>query len=297
MTFPFAKSVFVAAVSAVTLSLSSMAVQAGETMRLAVTDLVGLEQLQREFGAFKTVLEEATGYQVDFFPVSSRTAAVEALRSEKIDFVLTGPAEYVVFAKKSEAKPVVGFSRPDYFSAVIALADSPYTSIESLKGEKVAFGDIGSTSNHLAPMQVVADNGLDPRNDLQPMHVARNVAWKALKRGDVAAVGMNYGKFLGQRAKETELEPGAFRVIGRGPDLPNDVLLVAPHVDAKMIETVKAAFVEKSDALIEAILVGEDNEKYTGMKFLPNIQDSDYDYVRAMYATIGYPEYAEFVGN
>ena len=33
------------------------------------------------------------------------------------------------------------------------------------------------------------------------------------------------------------------------------------------------------------------------MMFLPTVKDSDYNYVRAMYRTIGYPEYAEFVGN
>ena len=33
------------------------------------------------------------------------------------------------------------------------------------------------------------------------------------------------------------------------------------------------------------------------MRFRTNVQDSDYDYVRSMYATIGYPEYAEFVGE
>ena len=33
------------------------------------------------------------------------------------------------------------------------------------------------------------------------------------------------------------------------------------------------------------------------MAFLPEIEDKDYDYVRSMYATIGQPEHAEFVGD
>ena len=40
-----------------------------------------------------------------------------------------------------------------------------------------------------------------------------------------------------------------------------------------------------------------ENRKYEGMQFLTNVQDSDYDYVRSAYATIGYPQYNEFVGN
>lgn len=85
---------------------------AGEKIRLAVTDLEGMEELQREFGAFRDELNKQTGYDFEFFPVNNRTAAVEALKSKRVDFVLTGPAEYVIFKKRVKAKPVVGFSCP-----------------------------------------------------------------------------------------------------------------------------------------------------------------------------------------
>lgn len=283
--------------AAAALSMASGLAMAAEPLRLAVTDLEGLENLQREFGAFKEVLEKTTGYPFKFYPVASRTAAAEALRSEKVEFVLTGPAEYVVIRKKTEARAIVGFGRPDYFSGIVVLADSGINTVADLKGKKVAFGDVGSTSNHLAPMQVLADYGIDPRASLQAMHVHRNVAWEGLKRGDVAAAGMNYGYILKFRAGEKSLEPGAFKVIARGPDLPNDVLMAGKHVDAKVVETVRKAFVDHSKDLVAAILTGEDNQKYKGMKFLPDVKDSDYDYVRSMYRTIGFPQFADFVGN
>ncbi|TJX07567.1 MAG: phosphonate-binding protein, partial [Mesorhizobium sp.] len=44
-----------------------------EPVKFAVTDMEGLEALQQEFGAFQTALEEATGLDVELFPVSSRT--------------------------------------------------------------------------------------------------------------------------------------------------------------------------------------------------------------------------------
>lgn len=270
-------------------------------IKLAVTDLVGLEELQREFGAFKSELEKATGHNIEFLPVTNRTAAVEALRFKKVDFVLTGPAEYVVMNKRSDAKIVAGFSRPDYFAVLISLASGPYTSVEQLKGEKVAMGSVGSTSKHLGPIQAIADNGLDVQKDVEIIHTKLPIAWESLKKGDVAAIGMNHLNFLKLRKQEMEkdggLQPGAFRVIARGPDLPNDVLMVGPHVDAKIVETVRNAFVNNSDALIQAILQGEDNKKYKGMAFLTGIQDKDYDYVRAMYRTAGYPEYSDFIGN
>jgi phosphonate transport system substrate-binding protein len=268
-----------------------------DPVRLAITDLAGLERLQAEFGKFKEVLTEATGLEYEFYPVTSRTSAVEALAAEKVDFVLTGPAEYVVMRKRTDAQPVVGFSRPDYFSAIVVLADSGIDSVMDLKGKTIALGDIGSTSNHLAPMQVLADYGLKPTDDLKVLHVSANVAWESLKKGEVDAIGMNHGRFVSIRGKETGMEPGAFRVIGRGPDLPNDILMAGTHVDPQTVEKIREAFTSHNKQLVEAIMVGEDNQKYLGMKFLPQITDAEYDYVRSMYATIGQPEYADFVGN
>lgn len=282
---------------AIMLCGSVFTAQAAEKVRMAVTDIAGLEMLQAEFGKFREVLSEATGYDIEFYPVTSRTAAVEALRAKKIDFVLTGPAEYVVINKLTNAYPVVGFSRPDYFSAVVVMADSGITHPKDLKGKKVAVGDIGSTSNHLAPSQVMADYGLDPMSDVQLSHISRNVAWEALKRGDIAAIGINYGKFLGLREREQNLEPGAFRVIARGPDLPNDLLMAASYVDKDMVENIRKAFTTHKKALVDAILVGDDNQKYLGMKFIPDVKDADYDYVRSMYKTIGQAEFAAFVGE
>lgn len=272
-----------------------LTVSAKKSLKLAVTDIEGLESLQREFGQFKSVLSKNLDMDVEFFPVPNRTAAVEAVRSKNVDFVLTGPAEYVVFKKLTNSEPVVGFSRPDYFCSIVVLADSGLNSVNDLKGKKIAIGSVGSTSKHLAPMQILADNGLDPLNDVKPFHTSVGLGWQGLKRGDVAAWGMTTDKFMKLRAKDKEFEPGAFKVIARGPDLPNDVLLAAQHVDKKVIEKVKKVFTQESDALVKAILTGEDNKKYSGMKFLPAVKDSDYNYVRSMYRTIGYPKFASFI--
>jgi phosphonate transport system substrate-binding protein len=267
-----------------------------QELRFAVTDIVGLEELQTEYGAFQRVLSEVSGVELRFFPVSNRTAAVESLKAQKIDLVLTGPAEYVIFRSRTNAYPVAGFSRPDYFSGLIAMTDRGIDSVKELKGKKVAFGDVGSTSKHLAPMQLLKDAGVDPLKYIQAQHVSTNIGWEALKRGDVAAFGMTYSNYLSLRDKDKQ-EPGAFRVIARGPDLPHDPLVAAAHVDKKVIDKLKAAFQSHSRELIAAILNGKDTQKYKGMKFITRIDDRDYDVVRSMYLTIGHKQFATFVGG
>lgn len=291
----FARRPFLALAAATWLGTATVA--AAEPVRMAVTDIEGLEALLVEFGPFRDTLQEITGAEIELFPVNSRTIAAEALNAEQVDFVLTGPAEYVVMRQLTNAEPVVAFTRPDYFSAIIVMADSPYQRPQDLEGERVAFGDVGSTSNHLAPAQLLADYGVMYGQDFEAFHTSRAIGHESMKQGEVAALGTNYRSWLRIRDQE-ELPPGAFRVLVRGGDLPNDVLVVGDHVDAALVKQWRDTFTEHSDTLIDAILSGgEENQKYVGMQFLPGVTDEDYNYVRSMYATIGYPQFSEFVGD
>jgi phosphonate transport system substrate-binding protein len=286
----------IAALSLASFFLSSARDGLSDELRFAVTDIVGLEELQTEYGGFQKALSAVTGIELRFFPVNNRTAAVEAMKSKRIDVVLTGPAEYIIFRSRTNAYPIVGFSRPDYFSALVTMANNGINTVKDLKGKKVAFGDVGSTTKHLGPMQLLKDGGVDPLKDIQAQHVSTKIGWEALKRGDVAAFGMTYGNYLSLREKDN-LEPGAYRVIARGADMPNDPMVAAPHVDKQAIEKLKSAFQNHSQELVKAILTGKDTQKYRGMKFITRIDDRDYNVVRSMYSTIGHKQFAQFLGD
>jgi phosphonate transport system substrate-binding protein len=146
-------------------------------------------------------------------------------------------------------------------------------------------------------MQLLKDAGLDPVKDVERVHTSIKLGWEALKRGDVAAFATTNDKYLSLREKEKELPPGAFKVIARGRDLPNDILVVRPGVDDATIAKLRDALTANSDALVAAILKGEDNQKFRGMKFLLSVRDSDYDYIREMYRTAGYPQFSKFPGE
>lgn len=291
------KKLFAAAALLACALITPLSAQA-DSIKLAVTDLVGMEELQREFGPFKTELERATGMSIEFLPVTNRTAGLEALRFKKVDFVLAGPAEYVVMHKRADARVVSGLYRPNYYSQVVVRADGPYFSLGDLKGKRVGLGPVGSTSRHLGPIQLFAEAGLDPLEDVQITHTNIRVAWEALKKGDLDAVGLGRSDLEGFLAKEPEGEQNAYRVIERGGDLPNDLLMAGAHVSPEVVEKLRRAFADNSDALIASILQGADHVKrYKGMRFLTQIGDKDYNVVRNMYRTAGYPEYAEFIGE
>lgn len=275
-------------------AFSATAAVAQETIRFAVTDIDGMEAVQREMGPFKDAFEKASGLTVEFFPVSGRTVAVEAMAAEQVDFVLTGPAEYVVFNARLDAQPVVTWNRPDYYSNVVVLDSSAYKTTDDLKGTTISFGEIGSTSQHLSPAAILSEAGLVYAQDYEPVFLKRNIAMEALIKGDIAAIGMNRTHI----DQITEAFPDQkLRVLVKGDELPNDVLLASAKVPANVVDAVRKTFADHGDELIAAITQTEENEKYVGGSFNATVSDADYDNVRKMFEAVGVTEFTEFVGE
>lgn len=261
-------------------------------LRLAVTDLQGLEQLQREFGALEEALEGVAGVDIELFAVNDRVAAAAALQSDRVDLVFTGPAEYVVMQARTQATPVVAIKRQGYTPCFWTEEGSPIRTLQDLRGQKIAMSDIGSTSGHLAPSQMLLQAGLDPEEDVEIVF-AGDAVQPALERGDVAAVGVgcqDYEQYL-----ESEEERSEFPVIAEGPELPPDVIVARDGVSPETIERVRAGFQANWPALREAMLEGEDNAKYRDAELIAVPTDETYDPVREMYRAIGVDDFTEFV--
>ncbi len=267
---------------------------AQDAIRFAVTDIDGMEALQREIGPFKEAFEVASGLKVEFFPVSGRTVAVEAMAADQVDFVLTGPAEYVVFNARLDAQPVVTWARPDYYATVVVLDGSPVQSPADLKGQKISFGEIGSTSQHLGPVDLLAKAGLTYAVDYEPVFLNRNVAVEALIKGEIAAVGLNRTHIDSITEKFPDQK---FRVLVKGEQLPDDILLASAKVSPDVVEAVRKTFADHGEKILAALTSTEENAKYIGGKFNPTVTNADYDVVRKMFENIGITEFTEFVGE
>ncbi len=208
-----------------------------DTVKFGVTDITGLESLQTEYGDFVAVLEEITGDKVKFFPVNSRTAAVEAIANGHVDYILTGPAEYIVFRARAKAVPVVAWQRLDYFTQLVVTNESSVKTLADMKGRTIAFGEVGSTSTHLGPAQLLASIGLMPNKDYKALNIHRGVSIEALLQGNVDAIAVGSSHLVNIRGKFPD---AGLRVAARGPDLPNDVLVAGAHVPAAEVAKTRA---------------------------------------------------------
>ena len=286
----------VSALISAIVAFSFFSTASAKDYKIAVTDIQGMDALISEWGPFKVALEKATGHSFEFFPVTSQTATAEALRSEKLDFAITGPAEYVAINKLTNAKAMIGLARPDYYCGIVVKNSDGINRVNDLKGKAVSFANPGSTSGHFCPMQVLMDHGLDPMKDIKVVHTKKNLQHTGLVRGDTQAIGVKISSWIKyDRSKEANGN-GDYKVLARSGDLPYDMIMGAGHLTQTEIDEVKGAIVANEALMVAGILAGLDdkgelaNDKYEGTRLLP-VNDSDYDIVRDMYITAGLPEF------
>ncbi|AFZ59090.1 phosphate/phosphite/phosphonate ABC transporter substrate-binding protein [Anabaena cylindrica FACHB-243] len=261
-----------------------LAVTAPKKLRFAVTDVTGLEDLQRDFGAFRTALSEVLGIPIEFFPVDNPTAAAPALLSGEVDIVFAGPSEYLVLNARAKAIPVVAIKRINYHSIILVRANSPIKSVSQLKGKTIAMRSIGSTSGHLSPMKLLIDAGLDPNTDFKIV-MLNDKGIVALKKGEVDAWAVASDRYQNILASEG-LSEQDFSIIVTGPLLPSDVFVVSNQMAADFVETVRSRMMANQDKLIQSLLVAPANQKYQGGQ-LVRTDDSEYNMIREVYQKLG----------
>ncbi|MEL6929936.1 MAG: phosphate/phosphite/phosphonate ABC transporter substrate-binding protein [Cyanobacteria bacterium J06600_6] len=283
-----------AGLTTATLSSTFVSAQKPETLRFAVTDVQGLEELQRDYEPFRDALAESLGTEIEFFPVADRTAAAVALQSEQVDIVLTGPAEYVVMKAKTDAVPFIAITRPNYRSVIAVHKDSGFQSLADLEGKTIAMSDLGSTSGQLGPTKILVDGGLQPEENIE-IKMLGDTDLQAFKNEDVEAWGgsaLDYDRFMEAKSLNAEDYP----IIATGDLLPSDVFIASSELDPEFVNEIRDSMVANQDKLIGGIIAVEANEKYTGSTLI-EAKDSDYDPIRLAYQAIGIDDFTEFVGE
>lgn len=254
-----------------------------EKLRFTVTDVQDIEELKRDYGALRAELEKVLEKKIEFAPVNSYTAAAAALQSDQLDFVLTGPSEYVVMRARTNAVPVIGVTRPNYYPVICVSENSKIQSVAELKGKKIAMWKVGSTSGHLGPTKLVIDAKLNPKSDLKILMLGSK-GLLALRKGEVDAWGgsaVKYRKFL----QDEGLSERALPLIQQGPLFPNDLFVASSKLDVGFVKEISDRLVKNQDSLMQSLSSVEEG-KYKGSKLVP-ANDSDYNMVRAVYKAIG----------
>lgn len=259
-----------------------------DVLRFSDTGVEGLETLVLEFEDFRLALEEATGKDVEFYPISSRTAASTALEFDEIDLLLTGPAEYVVLQQEAEAIPVTGVTRDNYQAAIFVRGDTDIADISDLQGATLVTKEVGSTSGHLGPLEMLVSADLQPDVDVEIVALADiQIETFASGEGDALATGISDFPEI-----EEIMGEGNVEILAEGPDLPNDLFVAREGLGTECADWLQGELVDNQDVLLEAIVQTGENDKYLDSEFVP-AADEDYNPTRVAFEAAGFERFAD----
>ena len=268
---------------------NSTSVQEKGKLLFAVSDVQGLEQLQRDYGPFRNALQEVLQTKIEFFPVNNFVEATTALQLSQVDLVLVGPSEYVIVKTRTNAVPIVALRRPNYRSAIAVRGDSDIKSLADLKGKTIELGKVGVTGSYLGPIKMLMDAGLNPKSDRSDVKIVSSKEYqlKALKNGEVDAWGRTLHRYK-QAIQEAEVSESDYFLLAQGPTLPNDVFIASSKLKPTLVDEIRARMLENQGRLLQAILSvsASLDLKFKDATLAP-ARDSDYDMIREVYKAMG----------
>lgn len=248
-------------------------------LRFGITSAENESDTLARWDGFAQHMQRKLGVRVTVHRGSDYAAVVEALHSRRIEFGRMGPAAYaravqvmgeniVPVARDMDLDGEVG-----YRSAVVVRADSPFRTLDDLRGRTLAFADPNSASGFQAPTYFMTKEGKSPAAFFGRTGFAGNHETAVLavvnRQFDAAATWWNnQARSNVTRMEEKKMiETGAVRIVWTSPQIPNspwvmrrlpadlakaytDALLALPQeapevwnrlVDGRMLKTVPAS--------------------------------------------------------
>ena len=242
-------------------------------------------------------ISKVTGKKVEIYLTTSYAAQIEAMLGGFAQIANFGPFAYVKATEKDPdlvvfatyvVKPMPEYfikGGPQYQGILVTKKGSQYTSIESLKGQDVAFPDPGSTSGWLVPnvlftKNVLGGKSLDDYFGQLVFAGSHDAAILAVMNGKVAAAftwdAAPYRLWQTGAIKQPPDE--ALNVLWTSPEIPLDPYTYRKSLNADLRNKIKHAFLTWHERPQSAEFFKEiGGEKFVEMK------DSDYNVVRELY--------------
>jgi phosphonate transport system substrate-binding protein len=183
-----------------------------ETLIFAYTPVEDPAVYAEAWSDFLAHLEEVTGKPVQFFPVQSNAAQIEAMRAGRLHIAGFNTGSNPLAVACAGFRPFAMMAAADgsfgYEMEIITHPDSGISAIEDLKGRTVAFTAETSNSGFKAPSALLSANyGLEAERDFTPAFSGahdNSVLGVANKDYDAAAIANSVKARMIEREVVTE---------------------------------------------------------------------------------------------
>lgn len=164
---------------------------------------------------FLEYMEKVTGKKIQFFPVQSNAAQIEAMRAGRLHIAGFNTGSNPLAVACAGFKPFAMMASEDdsfgYEMEIITYPGSGIEKVQDLKGKKLAFVQETSNSGYKAPSAILkAEYGLEARKDFEPVFSGKHdnsILGVANKDYPAAAVA-NSGDAANDRSRRSESRSG-----------------------------------------------------------------------------------------
>lgn len=202
------------------------------------------------YNPVRDYLQQPLGVEIKWRSATDYAGIIEGVKAKKIELARFGPASYAQcwIVTRGAVEPLVGdvdeHDTIGYHAVVIVKAESPYRTLDDLKGKKLAYADPNSTSGYQAPRFFLTEQGYDP-----DAHFAQTAfssshenSLMALLNGtfDAVATWWNSENYSNPQRMEQKgmIPPGQWRVVWKSPKLPSSPCAMPTSLPAQMREDI-----------------------------------------------------------
>lgn len=247
-----------------------------ETLKVALLPDENASTVIKNNKPLETYLERELGKKIELLVTTDYSSMIEAMRHGRIDMAYFGPLSYVLAKQKSDIEPFAAMKQKGsttYQSVLIANANAGITKISDIANKNVAYGDKASTSSHLIPKSILAENGLKAGDNYREHFAgAHDAVAMAVQNGHAQAGGLSKPIFesLVQRGM---IDPNKVKVLAESKPYPQYPWAMRSNLKPELKEKIRAAFLNLKDP--------EVLKPFKADGFGP-ISDKDYDVVRSL---------------
>ena len=191
--------------------------------------------------------KERTGVDMRIYTASDYAGTVQALTAGQIHMAQVGASAYASawIDSNGGVEPLVANKELDgalgYHSILIVKADSPYKSMDDLKGRTLAWADPNSTSGYLIPLVSLRGAGIEPDKFFGKTLFSggheQSVLGVINGQFESAFTWSSKGHNAGQIRAMVDrgvLKMDQFRVVWESPLIPNPLVMVRKDIPADM---------------------------------------------------------------